>query len=471
MADLLTSIPLPMLTWALVPAVVLDALLGRRASRLGLSTPAFRSGDDSAHDPAAPPRRGIRVAAVVLVVIAMSIPWTGLAPAAVLRGVLGDLSMSSLALLVGTLACRLGPARLREVARRPHGQRELAWLALLLVAVAAVLYPLALGLTRFDPYAAGFYPSVLAALLLACFIAAAWSGWWIAAALIAFAYAGFAGHWLESDNVWDYLFDVPLVIVALIWLVRQRHRIGSTDWSWLTPQRLTAGALILAGTFVAFAIVLNRANPQDYVERFAVEDGFVEWGTSIALFIGFIVALRRFLVARHRFGFRGKLVLAFVALVCLFGAGEEISWGQRVFGIASPEAFVERNAQQETNLHNLTFEWRGQTVKINRLVFGRGLTLALVLYLLVMGPLYRRHAGFRRRVDAWAIPIATTTQTIAYLAIVAAVESLIDSPKRGEMTEFAGAIVFLLNVALPLNRALYGEAPPAAPPRAVPSAA
>ena len=90
-------------------------------------------------------------------------------------------------------------------------------------------------------------------------------------------------------------------------------------------------------------------------------------------------------------------------------------------------------------------------------MFGRGLTVALLTYLFVMGPLYRRHAGFRRFIDRLGIPIATYPQTIAYLVVVAFVESLIDSPKRGEMTEFAGSLVFLLNIAFPYNRSLYGE--------------
>ena len=38
-----------------------------------------------------------------------------------------------------------------------------------------------------------------------------------------------------------------------------------------------------------------------------------------------------------------------------FIAGEEISWGQRIFEVASPEYFLSTNKQLETNLHNLDF--------------------------------------------------------------------------------------------------------------------
>jgi hypothetical protein len=54
-------------------------------------------------------------------------------------------------------------------------------------------------------------------------------------------------------------------------------------------------------------------------------------------------------VARHR-------LLGLFYLMCAAAffivAGEEISWGQRMLGIETPEALVELNYQQETNVHN-----------------------------------------------------------------------------------------------------------------------
>jgi hypothetical protein len=42
--------------------------------------------------------------------------------------------------------------------------------------------------------------------------------------------------------------------------------------------------------------------------------------------------------------------------------------------------------------------------------------------------------------------------------VVAVVELLVDSSKRGEMTEFAGALVFMLNVVFAVNRHIYRPA-------------
>lgn len=423
---------LPVLAAALLPAALADAL----AARSGLG-------------------RGPRLAIAVLIVAIMLAPLGDLSLAGRLRGFLGDASMSAVALLLLYFSQAFGPAAWREELRRQRPQ--LTTLAVLLLLVAAVFYPLSMGLGWADPYSAGYYPSVLSALLLTLFCIAAFSGWWLSAGLLAIAYFGFAGSWLESSNLWDYLFDVPLCLVALGWVMTHRDDLKSHSRHWFTPARVTTGVFILIGVFLLFALVLSHINPQDFTDRFAVEDGFVEWSTSIALFIAFLVSVRRFIRSQHRFKFAGKLILLFIAFVCIFGAGEEISWGQRVFGIETPESFKERNAQEEFNLHNLTFEWKGETIKINKLIFGRGLTLALLTYLFVMGPLYRRHAGFRRFIDRLAIPIATWPQTIAYLVVVAFVETLIDSPKRGEMTEFAGSLIFLLNIAFPYNRTIYGE--------------
>lgn len=427
------SLPwLPVLTIALALAALATALVGRA----GLG-------------------RGPRLAVAAGIFIAALMPSAATSAAGYLRAIFGEPSITSLALVLLFLGQALGPAAWR--ARLSERRTEISGGALVLVVVALLFYPLSLGVAWIDPYAYGYYPSVLSASLLALFMMAVFAGWWLIAGLMALAYLGFAGHWLESDNLWDYLFDVPLVLVALFRVMTHRADLTSRTPSWFTPRRITIGAFIIIAAFLIFAIWLAKVNPEDFVERFAVEDGFVEWGTSIALFVAFILSVRRFIRAGGRFELRGKLILLFVAFVCIFGAGEEISWGQRVFGIETPESFKERNAQEEFNLHNLTFEWNGETIKINKLVFGRGLTLALITYLLIMGPLYRRRPGFRAFIDRMAIPIATTPQTIAYIVVVAVVETLIDSPKRGEMTEFAGSIIFLLNIAFPYNRRIYGE--------------
>jgi hypothetical protein len=420
---------LALLAAALLPTILLDLALRRLMP--GRLSPGWR--------------------AVVLLVflVVLLVPWPQLSAAQNIRGLTGDLSVGTLVMMAFYLLRNWLPDAFRRF------DHELAFLAAGLVLTAAFFYPMSLGWGMTDPYAHGFYPTVLSALLLTVFCWAVLGRWYLSAALIALVFAGYAFDLLESNNLWDYLFDPALVGAALVVLAARWRQVVDAPWRRLFPQRFTIGTLVLIAMFLAFSVVLSRVNPEAFAEQFTVEDGFVEWVTSLTLFGTFCFSTHRLVTAHRLFDYRGKFILLLVAAVCLFGAGEEISWGQRVFGIETPVALAEHNAQKELNLHNLTFQWNGKEVKINRLVFGRGLALALMLYLLVLTPLYHRRPAVRRLVDAWAIPIPATHHVVAYLAVVGVVELLVDSSKRGEMTEFAGALVFMLNVVFAVNRHIY----------------
>ncbi len=49
-----------------------------------------------------------------------------------------------------------------------------------------------------------------------------------------------------------------------------------------------------------------------------------------------------------------------LALLFFFGAGEEISWGQRLLNLSVPETISELNAQGEFNIHNLNILTKGE---------------------------------------------------------------------------------------------------------------
>ncbi len=80
------------------------------------------------------------------------------------------------------------------------------------------------------------------------------------------------------------------------------------------------------------------------------EDNVVENLTAVWLGLAGLVLL--FAAGRERgLGRRGVYVLGGLALV--FGAGEEISWGQRLFGFATPGFLQAVNFQGEFNVHNI----------------------------------------------------------------------------------------------------------------------
>ncbi len=210
-------------------------------------------------------------------------------------------------------------------------------------------------------------------------------------------------------------------------------------------------SLAYGSVFILIGFVWSYIDHASFKANFVMEDGFTEWSTVVFLLIGFFVCIKRLLFLK---GHRPVLFLFMTSLLAtffFFGAGEEISWGQRIFSIESSEFFTENNAQGETNLHNLVV---GDT-KLNKVIFGRGIGILLLLYLAVLIPLYKRKEGVKKFVDRFAVPIAQNYQIVAYIVLLIVVQVIMVSSKKGEMLEFAGSIIFLLNVAFPYNRSIF----------------
>ena len=142
------------------------------------------------------------------------IPFGGLPAAAYVRGVIGDLSISSLVLLVlGILRPMLGW-------HQPDTQSR--FVLQLLIALAAVgLYPMALGIGLFDPYRLGYGNPWFMGALLTLALAACFRHVYIVALCIALAVFAWSAGWYESDNLWDYLLD-PLVAIYAIGALAKR---------------------------------------------------------------------------------------------------------------------------------------------------------------------------------------------------------------------------------------------------------
>jgi hypothetical protein len=126
------------------------------------------------------------------------------------------------------------------------------------------------------------------------------------------------------------------------------------------------------------------------------EDGPVE-NLQFVLFLGSSVGA--LVLARHharsgRRAIAGVFVLAAAGLLGI--AGEEISWGQRIFGWGTPEALAEINRQGETTLHNV-----GTIEEIVRwTVFGIAVAAALAAWRFDRGPLHTRHPVVRALVPS-----------------------------------------------------------------------
>lgn len=112
------------------------------------------------------------------------------------------------------------------------------------------------------------------------------------------------------------------------------------------PRAHHYSAWFLYGLIGAVFLVLATAWPAAYV-RMTYEDLYGEWLQSWLFVAVFALSIA---LARRRWRYR--CFFALLALASFYTVMEEISWGQRLFGIESPEFFAEHNVQGETNLHN-----------------------------------------------------------------------------------------------------------------------
>ena len=123
------------------------------------------------------------------------------------------------------------------------------------------------------------------------------------------------------------------------------------DRSAMSPLSIGAG-LISAAAAVA-ATALFAADPAAF-HAHAQEDRPLEWASALLL-IGasglFAVATRRAFATASRL--MGLVIAGAGSLALLVIAMEEISWGQRLFGFATPEGLAAVNWQGEFNFHNV----------------------------------------------------------------------------------------------------------------------
>ena len=93
------------------------------------------------------------------------------------------------------------------------------------------------------------------------------------------------------------------------------------------------------------------------------ENGVIELSTVLVLIPGVIFGL--FCIKQYKRLPNPFIVSWFlvVTLACIYFAGEEISWGQHLFGWDTPMSIIEINKQQETNLHNMS-SWFNQKPRV-----------------------------------------------------------------------------------------------------------
>lgn len=147
----------------------------------------------------------VRLPVAALVMTIMLVPFLrGLSPAGYLYGCIGELSVTTLLLLLTSLL--------------DSGRADTKWRRLLLLLAllgGLVLYPFSLGPFAVDPYAWGYRPWwLLGAVTLVGLLAARRRT--AATVVLALAVLAFSANLAASTNLWDYLLD-PLLVIFALW--------------------------------------------------------------------------------------------------------------------------------------------------------------------------------------------------------------------------------------------------------------
>ncbi len=169
--------------------------------------------------------------------------------------------------------------------------------------------------------------------------------------------------------------------------------------------RATLAASVLLPALLGFVFVFWYWLDHKSLVSLCREDGVIEWLTAVF----YILAAILIFVAGNAQKI-GKIWFWGLALLFFAIAGEEISWGQRLFSISTPETLQSINVQREMNLHNIS----GIHDKV------RALGLLFILGFCYFLPAVHRVSPYLARIaDKLQMPIfpvsALTTTTIGIL--------------------------------------------------------
>lgn len=199
----------------------------------------------------------------------------------------------------------------------------------------------------------------------------------------------------------------------------------------------------LACAFSVVAVLVYLTYPAEFV-GLCDEDGAVENLTALC----FLAAGIAFLYPMRKSDFRPICTFGLGAM-CIGAAGEEISWGQRIFGIKTPEALREVNVQHELNFHNL--QWLQGHYRLFMLVF----LLAFCLFF----PATIRYSERLRRYASWSrfpvFPLNAVPAILLGIAFMAVprllhIENFRDLDEVGELLVSFGFLVYAIAPELPV---------------------
>lgn len=184
----------------------------------------------------------------------------------------------------------------------------------------------------------------------------------------------------------------------------------------------------------------------------------------LVLIAGFVFAVRLVRLAKE-LGWR--IYFGLVAGGLFFIVGEEMSWGQHMFGWETPETFAEVNAQNETTLHNLDFFQSPQDFLLGfNFLFVAPVLVSLALGMLWIFPLLISRLQFLSpAVPGWGLsplflfsasfPVYYAAQESRLIASYVEVPWLVEVRdwEIGELGMYAGLALWLMSAQSLFNSA------------------
>ncbi len=220
----------------------------------------------------------------------------------------------------------------------------------------------------------------------------------------------------------------------------------------------TLFAVLILTVFLSYSVYLLG---EPLVNQLGQEDGIFEYLTPLF-----------FLFAALTFGWAflrtKKIFFLLLALILFVGCGEEISWGQRIFGYGTPGYLKATNVQGEATLHNIEILNSHDFDHTQKTGWRKLLTVDFLYKLFCIGfglvlPVLVYYLGFVRTIaDKIGLPVPPLLLGAFFLInwllfkfILAVLLPAGRDPQYydtvGEISEFVSAVVFFM-VALAIDK-------------------
>ena len=222
--------------------------------------------------------------------------------------------------------------------------------------------------------------------------------------------------------------------------------IADAAQEWDLSQKMILAIVCLPSILVLSGAVAALMGKDAY-KWFTGEDGFAENMQVLFLAVAFLLTLT---VVRRLWkrGDKGMACLYLgVSLGLFFVIGEEISWGQRIFGWETPESLKAINKQAETNIHNIYGVW--ELVTWMQLLVGAYGTLLPLLFL--RWPVVARY----RKTLSLLVPHYVLIPYFLFLFVWRIYRNLFEPPKKYyfviwefnevlELILYVGVVLFMI---------------------------